>query len=48
MLREVLDTLKIDQVDLIGNDSGGGIAQNFCGAQSRAGANVDPHQLRRS
>src|ERR1700730_9817663 len=27
MLREVLDTLKIDQVDLIGNDSGGGIAQ---------------------
>src|SRR5580698_7581934 len=29
MLREVLDTLKIDQVDLIGNDSGGGIAQIF-------------------
>jgi len=29
MLREVLDTLKIDQIDLIGNDSGGGIAQIF-------------------
>src|SRR5882757_6935240 len=29
MLREVLDALHIDQVDLIGNDSGGGIAQIF-------------------
>src|SRR6266567_4765398 len=29
MLREVLDDLKIDQVDLVGNDSGGGIAQIF-------------------
>src|ERR1700682_4371629 len=29
MLREVLDALRIDQVDLIGNDSGGGIAQIF-------------------
>jgi len=29
MLREVLDELKIDQIDLIGNDSGGGIAQIF-------------------
>jgi pimeloyl-ACP methyl ester carboxylesterase len=29
MLKEVLDALKIDQVDLIGNDSGGGIAQIF-------------------
>lgn len=29
MLREFLDALKIDQVDLIGNDSGGGIAQIF-------------------
>jgi pimeloyl-ACP methyl ester carboxylesterase len=29
MLREVLDGLHIDQVDLIGNDSGGGIAQIF-------------------
>lgn len=29
MLREVLDALSIDQVDLIGNDSGGGIAQIF-------------------
>jgi len=29
MLREVLDDLEIDQVDVIGNDSGGGIAQIF-------------------
>jgi pimeloyl-ACP methyl ester carboxylesterase len=27
MLRQVLDVLQIDQVDLVGNDSGGGIAQ---------------------
>ena len=29
MLREMLDAVHIDQVDLIGNDSGGGIAQIF-------------------
>ena len=29
MLREFLDALDIDQVDLVGNDSGGGIAQIF-------------------
>src|SRR4051812_4178306 len=29
MLKEVLDALGIDQVDVIGNDSGGGIAQIF-------------------
>jgi pimeloyl-ACP methyl ester carboxylesterase len=29
MLREFLEALKIDQVDLVGNDSGGGIAQIF-------------------
>jgi pimeloyl-ACP methyl ester carboxylesterase len=29
MLREVLDALQIDQADVIGNDSGGGIAQIF-------------------
>ena len=29
MLKEVLDVLKIDRVDLVGNDSGGGIAQIF-------------------
>jgi pimeloyl-ACP methyl ester carboxylesterase len=29
MLREALDALKIDQVDVVGNDSGGGIAQIF-------------------
>ena len=29
MLREVLNALQIDQVDIVGNDSGGGIAQIF-------------------
>jgi pimeloyl-ACP methyl ester carboxylesterase len=29
MIRQFLDVLKIDQVDLVGNDSGGGIAQIF-------------------
>src|SRR6516225_11461366 len=29
MLKEVLDVLKIDRVDLVGNDSGGGICQIF-------------------
>lgn len=29
MLKEVLDALSVDQVDLVGNDSGGGIAQIF-------------------
>jgi len=29
MLREALDALRIDQVELVGNDSGGGIAQIF-------------------
>jgi pimeloyl-ACP methyl ester carboxylesterase len=29
MLREFIDALQIDQVDLVGNDSGGGIAQIF-------------------
>jgi pimeloyl-ACP methyl ester carboxylesterase len=29
MIRQFLDALKIDQVDLVGNDSGGGIAQIF-------------------
>lgn len=29
MLREMLDALKIDRVDLVGNDSGGGICQIF-------------------
>src|SRR4029450_11723288 len=29
MLREAIDVLGIDKVDLVGNDSGGGIAQNF-------------------
>src|SRR6267154_1412790 len=27
MLKQLLDALKVDQVDLVGNDSGGGIAQ---------------------
>lgn len=29
MLKEFLDALKVDKVDLVGNDSGGGIAQIF-------------------
>src|SRR5580704_3084801 len=29
MLKEVLDALQINQVDVVGNDSGGGIAQIF-------------------
>ena len=29
MLKEFLDVLKIDQVDLVGNDSGGGIAHRL-------------------
>jgi pimeloyl-ACP methyl ester carboxylesterase len=29
MLKEVLDALQIDQVDVVGNDSGGGISQIF-------------------
>ena len=29
MLKEFLDVLRIDQVDLVGNDSGGGISQIF-------------------
>lgn len=38
MLREVLDALQIDQVDLVGNDSGGGIAQIF--------ATLNPERVR--
>src|ERR1700727_2841474 len=34
MLREVLGALQIDQVDVIGNDSGGGIAQIFAALNS--------------
>jgi pimeloyl-ACP methyl ester carboxylesterase len=48
MLREFLDALKIDQVDLIGNDSGGGIAQIFAATypervRSLALTNCDTH-----
>src|SRR5246500_1459995 len=38
MLKEVLDVLQIDQVDLVGNDSGGGIAQIF--------AAINPQRVR--
>src|SRR5580658_5106170 len=34
MLAEVLDALRIDQVDVVGNDSGGGIAQIFAALNS--------------
>ena len=36
MLNEVLEALHIDQVDLIGNDSGGGIAQIFAPRRLRS------------
>ena len=35
MLREFLDALSIEQVDLVGNDSGGGIAQIFAALNPR-------------
>jgi pimeloyl-ACP methyl ester carboxylesterase len=35
MLGEVLDALNIDRVDLVGNDSGGGIAQIFAALNPR-------------
>src|ERR1700729_1049018 len=37
MLKEVLDALQIDQVDLIGNDSGGGNCENFADAKPHPG-----------
>ncbi len=48
MLRELLDALHIDQVDLVGNDSGGGIAQIFAAHNSQrvrslALTNCDAH-----
>jgi pimeloyl-ACP methyl ester carboxylesterase len=48
MLREFLDTLHIEQVDLVGNDSGGGIAQIFAAhnpqrVRSLALTNCDAH-----
>src|SRR5260370_38602423 len=38
MLKEVLDALHIDQVDLVGNDNGGGIFQIF--------APLNPYRVR--
>ena len=35
MLAQFLDALGIDQVDLVGNDSGGGIGQIFAALLSR-------------
>jgi pimeloyl-ACP methyl ester carboxylesterase len=40
MLKEVLDALKIDQVDLVGNDSGGGIAHQPAIPDARAQSSV--------
>src|SRR3981189_2485832 len=42
MLKEVLDALQIDQVDLVGNDSGGGIAQIFARSIPRGGRPCPP------
>src|ERR1700680_3366135 len=49
MLKEVLDALQIDQVDLVGNDSGGGIAQIFAAlnpqrVRTLALTNCDTHE----
>jgi pimeloyl-ACP methyl ester carboxylesterase len=48
MLAQLLDALKIDQVDLVGNDSGGGICQIFAALypkriRSLALTNCDAH-----
>jgi pimeloyl-ACP methyl ester carboxylesterase len=48
MLKEFLDALSIEQVDLVGNDSGGGIAQIFAAShpqrvRSLALTNCDAH-----
>src|ERR1700704_3306360 len=48
MLKEVLDALQIEQVDLVGNDSGGGIAQIFAAlnperVRTLTLTNCDPH-----
>src|SRR5215475_15156909 len=48
MLGELLDALQVDQVDLVGNDSGGGIAQIFAArhpqrVRSLALTNCDAH-----
>src|ERR1700738_5105002 len=37
MLKEVLDALHIDQVDLVGNDSGGGFSQTCAACQPARG-----------
>src|ERR1700732_5453415 len=37
MLKEVLDALNIDQVDLVGNDSGGGVGAIFAGRHTGGG-----------
>jgi len=47
MLKEFLDALNIERVDLVGNDSGGGIAQILSLPCIRACAQPDAHQLRR-
>ena len=48
MLKELIDALQIDQVDVVGNDSGGGIAQIFAAlnperVRSLALTNCDTH-----
>ena len=48
MLREFLDALKVDQVDIVGNDSGGGIAQIFCRIAPAARPQPHAHGLRYS
>ena len=46
MVREFLDAMGIDHVDLIGNDSGGAIAQIFAANHPHRLRTLDAHQLR--
>jgi len=45
MLSEVLGALKIDKIGLVGNDSGGGIAQIFAASNPDRARSFDAHQL---
>ena len=48
MLAHFLDALSIDRVDLVGNDSGGGIAQIFAAHHPQRLRSLTPYQLRRA
>ena len=48
MLAEFLDALSIDQVDVVGTDSGGGIAQIFAASHPGTRSESHAHRLRRA